>query len=97
MGYIEDRWVGSNGIKWNTVQNGKTVVKIEIWLDMNNDKNWVNVNERTDSGGWGTQGGECGGHSDQILTWVGPIATLRWDGAIDVDIKNLNMREIQPT
>jgi len=72
MASIEDRWVGFKGIMWNTVQNGKMVVKMEIWLDMNNDKNWVNVNERTDSGRWGTQGGEYGGHPDQIHPWGGP-------------------------
>ena len=96
MGSIEDKWVGFKGIMWNTIQNGKTVVKMEIWLDKNNDKNWVKVDERTDSGGWGTQGGECGGQPDQIMTWGGPIATFRWDGATDVDIKNFSVREIQP-
>jgi hypothetical protein len=25
----------------------------------------------------------------------GPIATFRWDGATDVDFKNLSVREIQ--
>ena len=43
-----------------------------------------------------TQGGECGGQPDQIMTWGGPIATFRWDGATDVDIKNFSVREIQP-
>ena len=96
MGSIEDKWVGFKGIMWNTIQNGKTVVKMEIWLDKNNDKNWVKVDERTDSGGWGNRGGECGGQPDQIMTWGGPIATFRWDGATDVDIKNFSVREIQP-
>ena len=100
MGPIEDKWVGFKGIMWNTVQNDKTVVKMEIWVDKNedNDENgpWVKVDERTDSGGWGSEGGECGGKSDQIMTWGGPIATFRWDGATDVDIKNFSVREIQP-
>jgi hypothetical protein len=43
MGSIEDKWVGFKGVIWNTVQNSKIVVKMEIWLDKNNDKNWVKV------------------------------------------------------
>jgi hypothetical protein len=100
MGSIEDRWVGFKGIMWNMEQNGETVVKMEIWVDKNEDGRqdgpWVKVDENIDSGGWGSEGEECGGESDQIITWGGPIATFRWDGARDVDIKNFSVREIQP-
>ena len=100
MSSIEDKWVGFKGIMWNMVQNGETVVKMEIWVDTNEDDRengpWVKVDENTDSGGWGNSGEECGGASDQIITWGGPIATFRWDGATDVDIKNFSVREIQP-
>jgi hypothetical protein len=100
MSSIEDKWVGFKGIMWNMVQNGQTVVKMEIWVDKNEDGKqdgpWVKVDENTDSGGWGNSGNECGGASDQIITWGGPIATFRWDGASDVDIKNFSVREIQP-
>ena len=72
---------------------------MEIWLDKNEDGNedgpWEKVVENTDSGGWGDEGGECGGAPDQIITWGGPVATFRWDGATDVDIKNFSVREIQ--
>ena len=100
MSSIEDKWVGFKGIMWNMVQNGETVVKMEIWVDKNEDGKqdgpWVKVDENTDAGGWGNSGSECGGASDQIITWGGPIATFRWDGATDVDIKNFSVREIQP-
>jgi F5/8 type C domain-containing protein len=100
MSSIEDKWVGFKGIMWNMVHNGETVVKMEIWVDKNEDGKqdgpWVEVDENTDSGGWGNSGSECGGASDQIITWGGPIATFRWDGATDVDIKNFSVREIQP-
>jgi hypothetical protein len=100
MASIEDRWVGFKGIMWNMEQNGETVVKMEIWVDKNEDGRqdgpWVKVDENIDSGGWGNSGEECGGESDQIITWGGPIATFRWDGASDVDIKNFSVREIQP-
>ena len=100
MASIEDRWVGFKGIMWNMEQNGETVVKMEIWVDKNEDGKqdgpWVKVDENIDSGGWGSSGEECGGEPDQIITWGGPIATFRWDGASDVDIKNFSVREIQP-
>jgi hypothetical protein len=100
MDSAEDKWVGFKGIMWNMEQNGNTVVKMEIWLDKNEDGKqdgpWEKVDENIDSGGWGSEGEECGGESDQIITWGGPIATFRWDGASDVDIKNFSVREIQP-
>jgi hypothetical protein len=84
---------------YNIEQNGETAVKMEIWVDMNEDGNedgpWVKVDENIDEGGWGDEGGECGGDPDQIITWGGPIATFRWDGASDVDIKNFSVREIE--
>ena len=101
MDSIEDRWVGFKGIMWNMEQNGETVVKMEIWVDNNEDSKqdgpWVKVDENIDSGGWGNSDEECGGEPDQIITWGGPIATFRWDGASDVDIKNFSVREIQPS
>ena len=82
---------------YNVDQNGNTVVKEEIWLDPNNNGNWVKVNEFTDAGGFGDQGQVCGGKTDQIITWGGPIATFRWDKTTDVDIKDFSIREIQPS
>jgi len=93
---IEGKWVGFKGIMYNIQENGETAVKMEIWLDKNNDGNWEKVDENIDRGGWGDEGEECGGAPDQVITWGGPIATFRWDGADDVDIKNFSVREIQP-
>ena len=94
---IQGKWVGYKAIMYNVDQNGNTVVKEEIWLDTNNNGNWVKVNEFTDAGGFGDQGQVCGGKSDQIITWGGPIATFRWDKTTDVDIKDFSIREIQPS
>jgi hypothetical protein len=93
---IEDKWVGIKFIVYNFVQNNQVVVKTELWLDTDNSGNFVKVDERVDSGGWGTEGTECGGAPDQIITWGGPITTFRWDSATDVDFKNLSVREIIP-
>ena len=95
-GSIEDKWIGIKFIVYNFVQNNNVVVKTELWLDTNNSGNFVKVDERVDNGGWGTEGTECGGAPDQIISWGGPITTFRWDTATDVDFKNLSVREIIP-
>jgi hypothetical protein len=93
---LNGKWVGFKTIMFNMEEAGKTAVKLEMWLDKDNNNQWVKVNERVDNGGWGNNGGECGGDPDQVITWGGPIATFRWDSASDVDIKNFSVREIQP-
>jgi hypothetical protein len=93
---IEDKWIGIKFIVYNFVQNNNVAVKTELWLDTNNSGNFVKVDERVDNGGWGTEGTECGGAPDQIISWGGPITTFRWDTATDVDFKNLSVREIIP-
>ncbi|MGB7955459.1 MAG: hypothetical protein WCF23_15890, partial [Candidatus Nitrosopolaris sp.] len=92
---IVGKWVGFKTIMYNIQQNGKTAVKIENWVDVNNNGSWVKVNDFVDSGGFGNAGGECGGAPDQIITWGGPIVTYRWDNSPDVDVKDLSVREIQ--
>jgi hypothetical protein len=90
------KFVGFKAMFYNIVQNGKLVVKLEIWVDPNNNNAWQKVYDQVDSGGWGDAGQTCGGATDQLLTWGGPVATFRWDNANDVAIKNLSVREIQP-
>ena len=96
IGPIKGKWVGLKVIMYNIVQNGKTAVKLELWVDKTNNNNWIKATEKIDKGGWGNNGGECGGKRDQIITWGGPIAAFRWDGATDVDIKKFSVREIVP-
>jgi hypothetical protein len=53
---------------YNIQQNGKTAVKMEIWVDAKDNGKWTKVNEFVDSGGWGNAGGKCGGVPDEIIT-----------------------------
>jgi hypothetical protein len=96
-GSIKGKWVGFKSIMYNIDHSGKAGVKLEIWLDKENTNQWIKVNERVDTGGWGNNGRECGGTPDQIITWGGPIASFRWDSASDVDIRDFSVREITPT
>jgi hypothetical protein len=95
MDSLKGKWVGFKFVMYNFVKDGKTMVKLENWVDKTNSNNWVKVDERIDSGGWGSEGDTCGGSPDQIISWGGPIATFRWDSATNVDFKNLSVREIQ--
>ena len=48
------KWIGFKFVVYNFVQNGKTVVKTQNWLNVNNDKiTWVKVDQNIDAGGWG--------------------------------------------
>ena len=96
IGPIQGKWVGLKVIMYNIVQDDKTAVKLELWVDEKNNNDWIKAAERVDNGGWGNTGSECGGKPDQIITWGGPIASFRWDGATDVDIKKFSVREIAP-
>jgi hypothetical protein len=96
IGTIKGKWVGLKVIMYNIVQNDKTAVKLELWVDKSNNNHWIKASEKIDKGGWGNNGMECGGKPDQIITWGGPIAAFRWDGATDVDIKKFSVREIVP-
>ena len=96
IGPIKGKWVGLKVIMYNIVQDDKTAVKLELWVDEKNNNDWIKAAERVDNGGWGNTGSECGGKPDQIITWGGPIASFRWDGATDVDIKKFSVREIAP-
>jgi hypothetical protein len=92
----DGKFVGFKAVIHNTIINGETAVKLELWVDPNNDNNWQKVYDFIDQGGWGNEGEECHGKPDQIISWGGPIASFRWDGANSVDIKNLSVREIVP-
>jgi hypothetical protein len=92
---IFGKWIGFKTIIYSIQLNGKTAVKMESWLDGNNDGNWVKLNEFIDSGGFGKDGKTCGGDPDQIITWGGPTAVYRWDNAPDVDVKWFSVREIK--
>ena len=92
----DGKFVGFKAMMYNTVIDGETAVKLELWVDPSNDNNWQKAYDFIDQGGWGSDGGECNGEPDQIISWGGPIASFRWDGANSVDIKNLSVREIVP-
>lgn len=87
------RWVGFKTIMFNT---DPAAVKIELYADWNANNTWQKIDEYLDDGGFGSEGDQCGGTPDQLVSWGGPIATFRWDSATDVDFRHLSVREISP-
>ncbi len=95
-----DRWIGWKTIMYNI--DNDTGVKMESYIDDNNDNVWKKVNEVTDEGGWFANSSDeefnsanCNKAKDYVITNSGPIATFRADN-IAFDFKNLSIREIQP-
>src|SRR6185436_19025983 len=50
IGPISGKWVGFKVIMYNAVEKDKSVVKLELWVDKNNNNNWIKANEKTDKG-----------------------------------------------
>ncbi len=93
---LRGRWIGFKAVMHNVTLRGREAVRLELWLDDDEDpRTWTKVYELTDDGAWGGQASLCGAAHALPLTWGGPIATFRWDGASDVDIKWLSVRELQ--
>jgi len=87
------RWFGYKFVCYDMTDGN---VKLENWLDLNLDGNWVKVDERIDSTGWGVNPG-CGGSTDQKFNWGGPQVAFRFDAAKDIDFNKMSVREIDAT
>lgn len=97
-GGIRNRWVGFKFVCYNMALSGGLIaVKMEIWIDKDNNNTWTKVDEYLDKGGWGSDGDHCNADRDVIGTWGGPITTFRWDNVNEVRWKNVSVREISPT
>ena len=94
-GPLEGRWIGMKSVIRN---NAAGEVELELWIDEDGDgKGFTPVYAMSDGGTWGGTLGSCGGSNPATpITWGGPVATFRWDGADDVDVKWLSVREVQP-
>jgi len=95
-----DRWIGWKTIIYN--QDNDSSVKMESFIDDNNDNVWKKVNEITDKGEWFANSSDkefnsanCNKPKDYVITNSGPIASFRADN-VAFDFKNLSIREIQP-
>ena len=93
IGSIMDKWVGFKGIVYN-LPNGN--MKLESYVDKNNNNQWEKVQELTDSGNWGDDMTHCDASKDGAqITWGSPMAIFKSNG-VTYDFKKLSLREITP-
>jgi len=69
-------------------------VKLEVWIDFDLTNNWIKVNERTDTIGYGTTN-PCGTFDERFM-WGAPLTTFRFDSTKDIDFNKMSVREITP-
>ena len=94
---IEGKWIGIKTIIYNLPENQG--VKMETWLDKNNNGKFVKAHEFLETSGFGERGTsgpeKCNGEWDQLYTWGSPKAVWRWDDSVSL-FKFLSVREIIP-
>ena len=76
---------------------GKQGVRLWAYVDKLNNNEWelIDGSSVLDNGGWGKDGGFCGGNDDQIITWGGPLASFAFPGgSSQILFKRLSVREI---
>ncbi len=99
---LNERWFGMKTIAYNL---NDTAVKLEIWMDDQDNNDWHKTFEQIDTG-WPVPGNpaEYGckniqtGHpmsNNDVITWGGTEQQFRADNA-EIDFKNLSIREIDP-
>ncbi|MFL6395131.1 MAG: hypothetical protein ACJ708_10835 [Nitrososphaeraceae archaeon] len=97
---ILNRWIGWKVIIYNIDNN--TAVKMESYIDDNDNNNWRKVSETVDNGGWFARSSDeefysadCGRPKDYVMTNSGPLVTFRSDNMI-WDFADLSVREVRP-
>lgn len=97
---ILNRWIGWKVVMYNI--NDNKAVKMESYLDNNDDNHWKKVSELVDDGGWYARSSydefysaNCNRLKNYVITNSGPFVTFRSDN-MDWDFADLSVREIQP-
>jgi hypothetical protein len=97
---ILNRWIGWKVLIYNI--NDNKAVKMESYLDDNDNNHWKKVSDIVDNGGWYARSSNeefysagCDRPKDYIITNSGPLVTYRSDN-MEWDFADLSVREIQP-
>ena len=93
IGSIMNKWVGFKGIVYN-LPNGS--VKLESYIDKDDNNQWMEVAELLDRGNWGNDMIHCSAKTyGAVISWGSPMIIFKSD-YITYDFKNLSVREIAP-
>ena len=93
IGSIMNKWVGFKGVVYNLPDG---TVKLESYVDKDNNNHWQKVQELVDSGHWGNDMTQCNAKTPgAAITWASPMFDYKSTG-VTYDFQKLSLREIDP-
>jgi F5/8 type C domain len=93
IGSIMNKWVGFKGVVYNLPDG---TVKLESYVDKDNNNHWQKVEELVDSGHWGNDMTQCNAKTPgAAITWASPMFDYKSTG-VTYDFQKLSLREIDP-
>lgn len=93
IGSTMNKWIGFKGIVYNLPDGS---VKLESYVDKNNDNKWEKATELVDKSNWGDDMTHCKANTGgAAITWGSPMVIFKSNG-VAYDFKKLSVREIVP-
>ena len=87
-----NKWVGFKGVVYNLPDG---TVKLESYVDKDNNNHWQKVEELVDSGHWGNDMTHCNANTPgAAITWASPMFDYKSTG-VTYDFQKLSLREIE--
>jgi hypothetical protein len=88
-----DKWVGFKGVVYNLPDGS---IKLESYIDKDNNNNWQKATEMVDKSNWGNDMTHCNGKSaGSTIPWGSPMVIFKSNG-VTYDFKKLSVRAIVP-
>ena len=93
IGSTMNKWIGFKGIVYNLPDGS---VKLESYVDKDNNNNWQKATELVDKGNWGNDMTHCNARTDgAVITWGSPMVIFKSNG-VTYDFKKFSVRQIVP-
>ena len=93
VGSLMNKWVGFKGIVYNM---GDGNIKLESYVDKDNNNHWEKAAEMIDKGDWGSDMTHCNAPTrGEKITWASPEIIFKTTGN-GFDFQKLSVREIIP-
>jgi hypothetical protein len=93
VGSTMNKWIGFKGIVYNLPDGS---VKLESYIDKDNNNNWQKATEFVDKGNWGDDMSHCNARTDgAAITWGSPMIIFKSNG-VTYDFKKFSARQIVP-
>jgi hypothetical protein len=93
IGSTMNKWIGFKGIVYNLPDGS---VKLESYIDKDNNNNWQKATELVDKGNWGDDMTHCNARTQgAAITWGSPMIIFKSNG-VTYDFKKFSVRQIVP-